>query len=130
MSETYAGHTAEALRALAAAATPGPWVSFAHEPDPLYTVASVGGGPDAAIEEICREPEGDERAADMAFIAAARLALPAALDRVAALEAENARLREALGELAAYCGNSDNWHRPVEARAMIEVMIDNALAQE
>ena len=62
------------LRRLLEEATPGPWVSFADEPDPLYCVASVGTGP--GVVEICREPEHDERIADMALITAAVNALP------------------------------------------------------
>lgn len=61
-------------------ATAGPWASFADTPEPLYGVASVAGD---RVVEVCREPEHDERAADMAFIAAAANAVR----DVAALEA-------------------------------------------
>jgi CDP-glycerol glycerophosphotransferase (TagB/SpsB family) len=58
-------------------------------------------------------------------------ALTAQIDEIgqamAQAQHDRDRYRAVLEELAVYCGNSDNWHRPVEARAMIEVMIDNAL---
>jgi hypothetical protein len=75
------------LEALEQAATPAPWASFADMPNPIYGVASVAGGSDDQIIEICREPEYDERCNDMAFIAAARSALPALIAEVRRLRA-------------------------------------------
>lgn len=81
------------LEALERAATPGPWVSFSDLPNWLYGVASVAGGQDDWLVEICCEPEYDERSSDMAFIAESRTALPR-------LIAEMRRLRAALKQIA------------------------------
>ena len=70
------------LRALVAAATPGPW---AYEDD-----GTIGG---IFVRPPAGRPHRHDSAADAAFIAAARTAVPALLDRVEALEAG---LREAL----------------------------------
>jgi len=71
------------LRRMLAEATPGPWVSLAEEFNDYYGVVSVAG---SGVVEICREPEHDERIADMALIAATVNALPALLAVVEAAE--------------------------------------------
>ena len=70
------------LRALVAAATPGPW---AYEDD-----GTIGG---IFVRPPAGRPHRHDSAADAAFIAASRSAIPALLDRVEAL---GAALREAL----------------------------------
>lgn len=87
----YGGYTLDELAMLEQQATPGPWVSFVDMPNPLYGVASVAGDNNTPIVEVCREPEHDERSADMACIAAARNALPDLL----------AEVRQRLGEATA-----------------------------
>jgi len=80
------------LRALAEAATPAPWHSV-HGIATCEVWSDHGGTP-----RVCVVNQGDDDATDMehrdaAFIAAARSAVPALLDRVAELEAEIVALK-------------------------------------
>ena len=87
-----------AIRARCEAATPGEWwaeTAVVHAPSWLPNAQ-----PGAACHvAACRY--GRNVLADAAFIAAARTDVPALLDALAQVEAENARLREALVESAA-----------------------------
>jgi len=80
-----------AIRAICEAATPGPWRANAENAYPW-----VSGPYDDNIDGDCTIVEWNETGsgahADASFIAAARTALPAALDEIQ-------RLRELLGEI-------------------------------
>lgn len=94
------------LRALADAATPGPWehVDYAGSADPETTyrgcgsVISMGedtlGGHVAAPDGDLYPRSGYNPKADMAFVAAVREAVPALLDAMDAAEARIAALTE------------------------------------
>ena len=76
----------EALRALAGAATPGPWVlaSVMHETNEAVGIAFV--------QSPTGWPAQCLHSRDAVFIAAARTAVPALLDALAERDAEVARL--------------------------------------
>lgn len=91
------------LRALEAAARPGPWTTtkstWKSKADPNYTWSASGieqdedvfGNMASAIAYA--QSTGQIRNEDAQFIAAARNALPGLLDELEALRAENTRLR-------------------------------------
>ena len=78
-----------ALRALAEAATPGPWELRALST--CYHVLDTPSG-DGTFQTGCISFDGSGKA-NAAFIAAARQAVPELLDALRDAEAENARLR-------------------------------------
>ena len=91
------------LRELAEKATKGPWRQ--HLVDDTTVIDATGepiaetfpeGGVD---EDIDFATDTEQREANAAFIAAARAALPAALDEIERLRAENEKLREALTKI-------------------------------
>jgi hypothetical protein len=81
----------EAIATLTQAATPGPWIAkdgtLASQHPSCSTDSSLG----------FSDGPGWKSAADLEFCAAARSAIPAILDRIAALE----RLRDALEDITA-----------------------------
>lgn len=82
------------LRALVEKATPGPWDTDGS--------TSVGAG-EEWLAHLTAYDDGSSLAqarADAAFIAAARDAVPALLDRLAAVEAKNERLEAVEGRLS------------------------------
>lgn len=89
-----------ALRALIAAATPGPWT---HDPEGNMGAGSVYTSHEDLFGGNIAEPAGDlyprggyDPKADMVLIAASRAALPAALDEIERLQAERVALRRRL----------------------------------
>ena len=79
--------------ALCEAATPGPWVDMTSAgPD----VGAFDGEIRSAqsFTHICSDPDCDDRPNDRAFIANARTALPAALETIATLRADLARVTQ------------------------------------
>lgn len=98
------------LDELAAKATPGPWVSFPEDDSPFVgqvrsAFMDIEGG--APFTHVADMPAYDERDADMAFIAAARLAVPdltgavrAERQRAGRLSVENERQAALIDELA------------------------------
>lgn len=98
----YGGHTAEEMKALVAAATPGPWFEQ-YEYDGGRTVCQMR----STSERICvnravhvaGNPWESAKENGM-LIAAARNALPDLLARIEQLEADNGRLRTALEPFA------------------------------
>lgn len=87
------------LRALIAAATPGPWEPYGAVGGPPG-VESLDNGHTVAEMFGCDE-HPPNATADAAFVAAARTALPAALDEIERLQAELTSLSEHAVALAA-----------------------------
>lgn len=89
---TYAGYSADALRELAEAATPGPWYPrWGGEPGFIYSSPAS-----KLIGEVYAGKTDAHRDLDLDFIAALHpLTVRALLDAIARLEADNARLRGA-----------------------------------
>jgi hypothetical protein len=99
-----------ALRGLCDAATEGPWSAEAHDvgdrfPEVFVRVPSQSHAlvfedarprPESPAWEWTHNDRTEQAKRDVAFIAAARTAVPALLDEVERLEAENATMREAL----------------------------------
>jgi hypothetical protein len=77
-----------AARARCEAATPGPWIAMPDGGAYEGMVVAWAGGDDNGIDAICADPELDDRLYDRAFIAASRADLPAALDEIERLRAE------------------------------------------
>ena len=77
------------LRALVAAATPGPWFARSRHLSLVPDSSGVGGTMHTNHIGVMAEQDV------AAFIAAARTAVPELLDRVEALEAENEKLKHA-----------------------------------
>ena len=71
----------DALRALADAATPGPWEEVVTEGEWWLT------GPDIFQDAVMRIDDAELSQADAAFIAAARVAVPALIAEVERLQA-------------------------------------------
>jgi len=99
------------LRALAEAATPGPWDCDSVD---IWNLTDAGQGfePGRYVDSIdivsgrceeCGTYQGVKRDSDAAFIAAARSAVPALLDRVEALEAEAVKLRAVYEAAKTWC---------------------------
>ena len=92
-----------ALRALAEKATPGPWRQ--HLVDDTTVIDEAGNTvaqtfPDGGLDDdVDFATDTEQREHDAAFIATARTALPAALDEIERLRAENEKLREALTKI-------------------------------
>jgi hypothetical protein len=87
-----------AAKALTDAATPGPWETWSNEAY-RHVAPTAGEGMSIVSDALWAFTE-----ADAAFIAAARQLVPALLAHIAAVEAENAALREAL------LGYADTFH--------------------
>lgn len=87
----------EKLRALLAAATPGPWAYYDDIRPDVRSAANRGGFMGAG--HIATVSRYDGNTNDAAFIAAAREALPELLDEVERLRAENAQLRARKAEM-------------------------------
>ena len=114
-----------ALRKACDLATPGPWDSDSVD---VWNLTDAGQGfePGRYVDSVdivsgrceeCGTYQGVKRDSDAAFIAAARSAVPALLDRVAELEAG---LREACDLLDKYRGGIGTADRPrvAELRAV------------
>jgi hypothetical protein len=92
------------LRALAEKATKGPWRQ--HLVDDTVIIDYDGNTiaetfPEGGVDDkIDYDTDTEQREHNAAFIAAARDALPAALDEIERLRAENEKLREALKPFA------------------------------
>lgn len=84
-----------ALKALADAATPGPWEEVAESGEWWIT------GPDIYNDAVMTTNASEISQADADFICAAREAVPALLAEVERLRADNADLRAALSALTA-----------------------------
>lgn len=108
MSTTFTPARIAELRALGAKATTLPYRQ--HLVDDTTIIAEDG------TEIACTFPQGgidddvdfatdvEQKERDAAFLAAAANTLPAALDEIERLRAENARLRKALSPFACNCG--------------------------
>lgn len=90
---TYGGHTAAELRALCDAATPGPWDEF-HADDEWW-IAQKNEDDEPVVDRHVCDTDGI-LPGDIEFMIAARNALPALLDRVAALEASMTQIADLL----------------------------------
>lgn len=133
------------LRALADAATPGPWVDYNERADlaadirPMWVVGQMDESGVNWIRDIADVGGDDQDAADAAFIAAARTAVPALTARAEAAEAEVERLRaevdrcDGCGSTLSRClrwhGDDDFSHlkccpdcsHPAEARGYVDL---------
>lgn len=96
------------LRELLAKATPGPWGAEAITKHSASNERPwVGRLSESRYAALSYGETQLEAVANAALIVAAVNALPALLDRVEALEAENARMREALASLLANFAEGD-----------------------
>lgn len=87
-----------AIAALAAAATPGPWISGGFGPsDTWVRITQCEGWPGTPVCEVGHNVAN--RNADAAFIAAARTAVPALLAHIATLTADALALHDALARV-------------------------------
>jgi hypothetical protein len=97
----------EQLRELCDKATPGPWTVVTHDGrknigiDSAEVSAMDHGGVVANLHITAWKQEKRDARPTAAFIAAARTALPACLDEIEELRAENASLVNSLRELVA-----------------------------
>lgn len=107
-------------KALADAATPGPWKHVTGEDaEPMWDVCICGSGNDGvdhAIYADSDKPELTSADADAAFIAAARTALPRLLarERDNGLQLEQAR--ELLAEVRQFMPDDFDWQLALNAR--------------
>lgn len=99
------------LRQLCDDASPGPWEVSSGFPDQdRPTVMVVRPGRDSMIE--LGAAEDDNNAADAAFIAAARAALPALLEALALAERDGERLQRLAAAAQAYCAAIERGEPP------------------
>lgn len=116
-----------AIRARAAAATPGPWIGRGFGPnDTFVRITQRDGWPDDPVCDVGHNVTN--RDADATFIAASRTDVPALLARIDALHAAHAAAiaaarADALREARAACERVAAWARDGSTRTVVRACI-------